>query len=475
MNNTEENAVKAGDKSFDSYARSLIAGDRRKLIAAIAELISRGEQNDCEKVAAILAYATVGGDSDGDYYSARYGSSFDKRYLDLFLRLCQEGAIPEREYIKVLLATGSADKRGELYGWTTAADVYLTRRAGENFELVADYIDKYDKKYTKYGVLIRVDSNAALKRLVATVLYGKNVDKTAIRDVLMDHSGLAEPLMALYYKSQAKERAAIARLLLLYINDVTVKAFIDDVVAADKSKTVRDVLPRDKKTAQKTSPIPFFEQTMANGEMYPLSKWRELFKKSGFAAVADRTFFFTSDEFGINVLVYNEGEFLDMTDTPVPLEPTDLIGVLHPADVPNGCDVLSLNISQPFKQISRRTFMPPRGGRTSEVLSGTLIERADFEAAFKKLGFALCGKRSASEKDIALKFCGKYAIGIECDFSASSDTVACGGLLYYLAADVVKLNRTYYVSSASSVPPDSVPKREFSELTLAAYCLFGRE
>lgn len=468
-------ADKSSGKAFESYARSLISGDRKSLISKIAELIASGGQDDCEKIAAILSFSTVGGDGDRDYYSARYGSSFDKRYLDLFIKLCKEGGIPESDYIKVLLAAGSADKSTALYRWNSAVNVYLTRRAAEDFNLVADYIDMYDRKYTKYDVLIRKKPMDALERLVAKVIYGKNVDKTAIRDVLMDHGKLAAPLISLYNRSNAKERAAIARLLLLYKNDAKVKSFIEETIATDKSKTVRDVLPRAKSGGRRSSAVSFFENTMACGEMYPLSKWRELFKKESYAEVADKTFFFKFDDREMQLLIYNEGEFLDLTDTPVPLERGDMIGVLHPIDMPSDSDLLLLNIEQPFKQISRKIFFPTRDGRSSNVLSGTLVSREQFDDCFKKLRFVLCGKRTAREKDVALKIIGKYAVGVECDFSEASDTVACGGIKYYRAEDVVKLNKTYYVSSVGSIPSYYVSKREFSELTLAAHRLFGRE
>ncbi|MCH5163351.1 MAG: DUF4132 domain-containing protein [Clostridiales bacterium] len=466
-----ENAENAG--AFEDYARSLIAGDRKALIAVIGEEISRGGQDDCERIAAILSYATLGGNG-GDYYSARYGNSFDKRYVDLFLQLCKEGGIRENEYIKVLLAAGSADRSSALYRWNGAVDVYLTRRAGEDFDTIADYIEKYDRKYTKYGVLIRIDSNRALERLVSVVLYGKNVDKTAIRDILMDHVWLAEPLMALYHRSNARERAAIVRLLLLYVNDLSVKAFIEETVVNDKSKTVRDVLPRKKKTVKRAA-APFFEKSMADGDMYTLLEWKELLKSADYAAVADRTFFFTREDGEIKVLVYNDGVFLDMTDTPAPLKESDFIGVLHPADLPKDSDILSFKIAQPFKQIQRRIFTSPRSGRAFDALTGALTDRAAFDARFKQLGFLLGGKRSASEKDVALKFVGKSAIGVECDFSESSDTVSCVGLKYYRASDVVKLNRTYFVAQSVGVSSSSLGKREYSELTLAAYTLFGRE
>lgn len=468
-----ENAGKAGGGAFESYARALISGDRGKLTAAISELVARGNRDDCENIAVILSYSTDGGGS-GDYYSARYGSSFDKRYLDLFLDLCREGGIPESEYIKVLLAAGSADKSGALYRWNTAVDVYLTRRATDDFDEIADYIDKYDGKYTKYGVLIKINETYALERLVRTVMYGKNVNKTAIRDVLMDYGELAEPLMSLYGKSKAKERAAIARLLSLYKNDASVKQFIEETVAVDKSKTVRSVLPRVKKRAGKLEPVRFFEQAMINGDTYKLSELREILKNAECAAVADRLFFFAEKPDGIQVILYDGGVFLDMTDTPLELSDADRIGVLHPVNVPSDVDILSLKVSQPFKQIARRTFSPSRGG-ANNALVGTLSDRGDFDVAFKKCGFALCGKRSASECDAAIKFVGDYAVGVECDFSEANGTVACGRINYYRRENVVKLNKTYYVQSSDCVSPTALPRREFSELTLSAYTLFGRE
>ncbi len=464
--------LSVGSRAFDDAARSLV-GDGNKLIRAVAELIKRGGRDDCERIAAVLAVAPIGGAENGDYYAARYGSSFDKRYLDMFLDICRDAGIPESEYIKVLLAAGSADKDGALYRWNSAVDVYLTRRANEDYELIADYIDRFDTKYIKYGVLIRLDAPRALRRLVGKVLYGKNIDKTAIRDILMDHTELSVPLMTLYGESKARERAAVARLLLLYKNDLTVSEFLKEVVGQDKSKTVRGVLPHAEKIKKSKDAPMFFERVLSEGETFTVEEWRDILKDADYAAVADRVFFYTSEGVETRVLVYDKGEFLDMTDKPANLPAQTSVGVLHPSDVPSGCDVLTLRINQPIEQLRRRTFGPPRGELFSSALCGTITERGDFEREAVRQGFTACGKRTVSEPNTLIKFIGDYCIGVEYDLSKSSDTVACGRLAYYKKQSVVKLNKTYFISTASPLACDAVPRRIFSELTLYAYRLFG--
>ncbi len=476
-----ERAAELDGKALGEFARALFEkNDIAVVNNVVVVLVRRGTQREFERIAAIVEDAPTGDADGGDYYSVRYGT-LDRRYPDMFISACRSSGVPESEYIKVLIAAGSADENGALRRWNAAADAYLTRRATEDYDLTADYIDRYDATFGKYGVLIKIDPKAALERLVKKVLYGKNVDKTALRGMLMDYDGLASPLMSLYMTSNACERAAIARLLLIYKNDPNVRSFLDEVAASDKSKTVREVLLKAPRAAKRkaesggakrrVSPVAFFENAMMTGTGYTRAEWNDILAAPEYAAVADRIFFCVHRGDHADVLVYNDGAFLNMSDMPVDFDSETVIHVLHPLDVPPDSEIFGMRISQPFEQIERKCYLPIAGeGRFSNRLNGALIARDEFDANFKRLGFIMSEKRGG-ELDTAVCVVGEHAVGVECDIKP--DSVSCGKLYYYAGADIVKLNRKIYVAPVRQLECRALPRREYSELTRLACALFG--
>ncbi len=477
INHTEKVRASKGE-AFERLAREISENDG---VAArvVSELIGFGTQDDCEKIAVILAHVPFDGESSRDYYSSRFDRSFDKRYVELFLRICEKFKIAESEYVKVLIATGYTDVGTPLSRWAYSADMYLKRRATEDFGLVCEYLNEYDKKFRKYGALIDVDARRALRLLVDKLLYEKNIDKTAVRRALLEHAEqLSTPLMALYGEVKAKERAAIVRLLALYRNDVAVERFLKETVAADKSKTVRDIIGKTEKPPKKIGDATaFFEKAMSEGTSYTLSKWRSILKTKAAAEVADRIFFCIKTDDGTSPLVFNDGQFLDMTDAPLRASDDTPIYVLHPLDVAEDSEILAMRISQPFEQIKRRVYYAGRSGNDyrSGILKGSVIPRDEFDSNFKRLGFTYCGSRSGAEPLVAVKFVGEYAVGVKVELFSDSDAACCGEISYYPKTAIVKLNRTLYVQSATPLLPSALPRREFSELTRYAYGLFSRE
>lgn len=478
INYTEQIKTLKGE-AFDALARKVSENDALTA-RVVAELAVSGTQDDCERLAAVLSYVPFDGDASRDYYSTRYKVTYDKRYVDLFLRICDGNGVGESEYVRAFIATGYAGKDTPLSKWSAAADMYLKRRAAEDFELVAKYLDEYDHKFRKYGVLIAVNARLALERLVNKLLYEKNIDKTAVRRALMEHGELSVPLMTLYGEVNAKERAAIVRLLMLYRNDVAVERFLNEVVADDKSKTVRLVLEKSgnkiNKKSDKDMPA-FFEKLMAESISYTLSQWQNILKNKFAAEVADRIFFCVKTDDGTRPLVYNDGVFLDMTDMPAALDDGTRIYVLHPLDLSDDSEILSMRIAQPFEQLGRKVYYAGRGVNDyrSGVLNGSVIPREEFDGNFKRLGFEFCGRNSASDPLVAVKFIGDYAVGVTVELFTSSDAACCGDISYYPRSAIVKLNRTFYAGSAAPILPSALPRREFSELTRAVYGLFSRE
>ena len=207
----------------------------------------------------MLSYATVDGTERTEHYSDRRGA-VGKGYVDMFVAACNACNYPESEYIKVLLYAQYAKEGGALYGWRDGADAYIEKLAKTDFYRAAGYIDKYDCKFGKYDILIRTDPSEAVKLLLDKVLYGKNLNKTAIRRILMERPEIVNALAAAYGDSNAKTRAAITRILMLFKTDGRVKDILDEA-RSDPSKTVRDLF--EKRESVPTDAVAYFERLMA--------------------------------------------------------------------------------------------------------------------------------------------------------------------------------------------------------------------
>lgn len=462
--------------ALDGIARALYERDIRAFEEIIVRLAVGGDPRDYEIAATMLATALVSaGPSKNNYASARFGTEDGEEYVNMLISACMRLGADEHGYMPMLLHAQYAQKGGALRGWDKAVDRLLERTARADFDRAADLIDKYDRKFGKYSVLLKADRSRAIERLLGMALYGKNINKAAVRDVLMDYTEVADRLMSMYSGASAHDRVAIVRLLCAFKNDGVVHEFLRETVARDKSKSVREAAQAGIKTARIKNAAAYLENAMAEGVAHTVTEWTELLSDPKLGEVADRIFFYMPASNGrARVLVYNDGALLGGDDRPITDDGAPVY-ILHPLDVTADCaGILAMDIAQPFLQIKRPVFHSLSGENfCSSRLAGTMIARAEFYANVKRFGFELCAKRSADERNIFVRRLGAYVIGAECDLPESSATVSCGKLYYYAATDVVKLKRNLYISSAHPLDVRSVPRREFSELTYLAYKLFG--
>ncbi|MCH5165811.1 MAG: DUF4132 domain-containing protein [Clostridiales bacterium] len=475
--NQWENLCELTEDALCDIARSMYDSDVKAFEKAITDLAQSGEMCAYKTAAAMLATVPMRAKSaKNNFTDARFGSLENDVYLDMFLNACEDQGLDADGYMPMLMSAQYANRKSALYGWDKSVDRYLTELARVDFDRAADYVDKYDSKFGKYAILIKVDKNKAINRLLQMALYGKNIDKASVRNVLMDYDEVVGVLFSLYGRSSAKERVAIVRLLLTYRNDVRVREFLQDVVSSDSSKTVKKAAAAGIKPKKSKDAAVAIERMMTEGIGLPQAEWKELFNDSKCAAVADRIFFYMS---GIDgrpcMLVYDRGVFLKMDDRPIDKKDNRRIYVLHPLDVTEElAAVLPKEIEQPFLQIGRPVYHRIDGERYfSNRLAGTMTTHDEFYENLKKFGFVMCEKRAAGEPNtVILRICD-YVIGVEFDTLGEADAVSCGRIAYYNAADVVKLKHAHYISSASPVDSEKLPRRVFSELTYAAYRLFS--
>ena len=129
------------------------------------------------------------------------------------------------------------------------------------------------------------------ERLLGMALYGKNINKAAVRDVLMDYTEVADRLMSMYSGASAHDRVAIVRLLCAFKNDGVVHEFLRETVARDKSKSVREAAQAGIKTARIKNAAAYLENAMAEGVAHTVTEWTELLSDPKLGEVADRIFF----------------------------------------------------------------------------------------------------------------------------------------------------------------------------------------
>lgn len=464
--------------ALDDFARVLYERDIQTFERIIVDLARSGNMRDYATVAAMISVIPMRAKAEnGTYVDARDGVLEAEDHFNAFLRACANRGCGEDEYMPLLLSAQYAEANSELRAWDKCVDRYLEEMARKDFHKAADYIDKLDKRYRKYSVLIKVDRVYAINRLVSMALFGKNIDKAAIRDVLMDYDIVTDALMAMFGQCKAGERVSIIRLLLAFRNDRRVREFLTDVAQTDPSKSVRDAAAGiERKRKLPADAVAYIERLMSEGTALSADEWYELFGDERFKAVAEKLFFVRFDDDGTaHVLVYNDGKFLDSTDKPFDGDGSTRIYVMHPLEVPESeKSILSFDISQPILQINRPTFQRTSDEREcSYRLSGTMIGRDDFKANLKRYGFLFCDKRDAGEPDTVVCFSGRYAVAAECDMPQSSATVSCGKISVYKSSDIVRIKRKLYISSARPVDMKDLPLRIYSELMYAAHKLFG--
>ncbi|MCH5351540.1 MAG: DUF4132 domain-containing protein [Clostridiales bacterium] len=467
--------IKLRGAELEAYSRSLF-DDRRAFNEVIVSLARTGDVLCYEKIAEILSFAPIETGEGGSFRSADKREPKGKRFIDLFISCCGAELYPESEYIAVILGVRYAKAGSELSFWREGADAYLTDKAKSDFEFVASCVDRFDKKFASYDILLRVDRARAIDRLTDRLLNEKYFDKASARTALTGCTELVGTLIDLFDVSNAATRVKIARILLIFKNDHIAGEFIKEKRETDPSKTVRAVLSCATIRARVTDPVKFLESLMTTGDGISYAEFKEIERGDlgeSFCAAADRLIFGGETNGGIVTLLYSDGRFYDANDRPVKLSDERMIFVLHPIDMERLCPELrKLDIEQPFLQVKRPVFYPSgQNGGVSSRIEGTMITRKSFDMNLKNSGFAFAADGEESGKTAIISI-GDYALAIECGMPSSCDTVDAGSITFFRSGDLVKNNRSIFIGSAHPVYATAIPPVVYSELMYAAYKLF---
>lgn len=465
-----ESVKKLDGNAVGEFARMLYENSIAEYESTLAELVASGGQGNYER-AAIMLEASLAQAEDRFYDGNENTRSMtvEHKNVQTLVGICVRHG--KGGYVLPMLVCAAYGRTGgALAALDVAATEYIKARAEKDFDSVADVVDAYDRKFIKYGVLLEVNRTRALARLIRLAVYGKRVNKAAIRDILMDCDEAGPTLFEMYGEANAKTRTALARLLLVMKNDGRVREFLENTVAVDASLSVRRVLEERVRKAKSTPE--FFERLMINGTALTCDEWRELLLDGKYAEVADRTFFCIREYGATSVLVYNNGDFLDMSDRVAEIDGDEPIYVLHPLDAPSSvADIFSMRIAQPFPQVSRPIFHIMSGeADCSYRFFGEMVSRKQFDSNRRRVGFVPCAAREG-ECYSQLFSAGGYSVVIQPDVFRESEVV-CGKLVFYRTEDIVMIKGRAYAEQASPLAVTDVPRRAYSELVYAVYKLF---
>jgi len=419
-----------------------------------------------------------------DYLTSRAGAlDLDARYFHLLLEIARYAGFNDDKLIPLFAACFSALAGTYLGAWKKTAEAYLLNAAYRDFDRVLNLLTEFDPSYETYVVLMQADKKRTEEVLMERLLQGKNVNKTAIRRLLLQHKINVSHLFGADYKTKdVKTREAIVRLALLYKNDAGAAAFLESVKKTEPLGSIRRLIAGKAVGAAKSAPVVWsvgeFEQMMINGGRFTVQEFRDkLDSDPVFYAIALELFFsvYTQDKLAGIVIVHG-GKICDLENNETVLPEHSAVGVLHPLELPNQYEFLKrMSIAQPFCQILRPLFIPNAYETSSNVIfrmGGTVISAGVFRKNLKKFGFKLLYGLRDGAFDRAAVFMGDYACVQEftpTDFSLKSQIVTLGEARFYHANDFISVHGKLYIEGVPTIRTRDLNPRMFSEFVYTLY------
>lgn len=379
------------------------------------------------------------------------------RSFGLFLEECDRLGVTRDELVPMLIHSAYAPEHCELCKWKGETLVYLT--SINDYAYLSEVLAKYDKGYKFYDALCKIDETRAINSLVNEALYGKNVNKTAIRAVLKNYKQAVSGLRGIYYLGDSKLREAVVRLFLLYRDDPDVEKFLTEVIAKDKSKAVRELV------SSKAKPVDF-EYMMKSGSRIRYDEFIDAIREEPHTSEAVQLFFVAFDA-PPYIFVIENGKPHDLNNKPITIKPSLEVGVLHPIDLPQELNYLkAMEIEQPFKQINREIYYIDEFDMFAcgtDRFNGLTVSVAEFNRRVKEFKLKNTGKAFVYEL-------GGYAAII--NYTIQNDLVSCGEVRYCTASSLIKLNKKVYTDSVMLASLADMPKKVYSEFMYCVSALF---
>jgi len=441
-----------------------------------------------------LNYFLFNGDYEGLFTAMRFGyvrknhgsknyitnslglHDLDSGYFHLFLDLAGFAKTDVSEIFKVAIASFNAPEDNILYAWRPAARGNILDAAEKNFDATVKMLDRYDPTYKSFAILFEVNKSAASEFLVTQLLYGKDIDKTAIRKLLMQFKIDVNYIFGPHYKdNDSKTREAIVRLALLYKSDNFVAEFLERVLEIENNQAIKDIIIASGDRGKVKPPLNIleeFEFSLMTGKTTKVTDFLTRLKvDKPFANIAEQVFFsIYENDYLTNIVVVHEGSVRDLDNQPMPLASNQRVGVLHPIEIPPAqAFIKNLEIpKQPILQIARPHFLPTDHEYSANKIlkfDGTLLASENFATTLKQHGFKIVYEADSLIVSQAAIFLGDYACVIH--FTNDTTMTKLKHANFYMGKDFVPLKGKLFFERAVPISISQIPARSFSEFMFA--------
>lgn len=425
-----------------------------------------------------------------DAETADASVSIHTRYFGLFLQTAAACGIADTAFLPFVAAAAKAQKRDALYDWQAPAEQYLTKLARQDYQKVREFLRAYDPDFRLADILCRVDKDRALSDFLSLAVYGRGVNKVALRNFLRGYKQETLSFVCpLYGTLKGDDRVQAARLLLSFRNDPDVRAYLREIAAHERSKKIADMLlferaPKHAKqtTAKNEEEVRrFFCDAMVLGTPFSAARFTGELIKPPYTAVAESLFYgvYRNDVLQ-NIIIVDRGRILDIENRDAVLPEDCTVKVLHPVELTRKTEFLKrLNITQPFEQIKRKVYAPGEEDTLRGAcfgVAGTVTPLADFVNNMRTYGFRALTSDGGDCCRVALSRGGVLCVLdiSPVDLSAKGEkTVQAKCVRFYAEKDVVRLGGKQYIEGVTPCNPAQIEARAFSEFMYAVYGLMG--
>lgn len=485
----ENSSVDAAGRVFFSSQTS--AEDRKQFLEY---MLGNGR---FEQICKLMYCGHLNGNIDMKNTSADYlamtgeNPTLNTRYFNLFLTLSSECGVGEDKLIPLLFQAVAADKRSALRGWKKSAERYLTELARADYDRAWAYLRKNDRDFRLISILLQADRERTLVDLVHLAVFGKGVNKVALRNILRGYMAEVYAFVRSEYDiMKTNERMAAVRLLLLFKNDPEVAQFLYNIADTEKAESVRKLLVLGVKPGPGIAENPtraqvskYFYEMMVRGVVVSAERFLTELIVPPCAEIAD-SLFFSVYKNGVfdSIVIVDNGRVLDLENSPVSLDADCEIKVLHPVELTAKTDYLKrLNIVQPFEQVKRKVYVPSSLDKCSNCCSsiaGTIVKFGDFKTGMRKLGFRVLNR----DRDGVCRQVGLNRNGILCvldiapvEFAVANfeDPLLAYSVRFYAEKDVIRLGGQLFVEGVTPIDVARVDARVYSEFMYSVYELMG--
>ena len=485
----ENSPVEPAGRGFFSAQTS--ASDRKRVLEFLLD--------ECryEQILKLIYCGHINGhvnmqNSSADYVAVTSGTTnINTRYFSLFMQLAENCGISEGRLVPFMYCAATAKKQSELRAWQVSAVRFLTKLAKADYDSAWKYLTVNDPDFKLASIMLSVDKERALKGLTELAVFGKGVNKVALRNFLRGYKHeVFEIVRPMYGSLKNDGKVAATRLLLSFKNSSEVLDFLHELHGTEKSKSVLSLIESSMSASRKPKENDgkkvaenVLYDAMVHGTSVSCEKFRSEWLVAPYLKIAESLFFSVYENgFMRGIAIVDEGKVLDLDNRPYDIPNGCEIKVLHPVELNSSTEYLRrLDIEQPFNQIKRKAYFPSADDKRSNGcfgVSGTVLGAGKFKAGMKKYGFKPLNRNSDG-------FCSQVGLardGILCvlgiaplDFSAVSDdySVQAQGVRFYAEKDVIRLGGQRFVDGVAPFPVSKIDARAFSEFMYAVYELMG--